>query len=218
LHKRHSGLRLPSIPGQVQIMTPLKLHYDGWISLPASLCQALGLSSGDRLEIELVDGALALRPLAKSKGRIEPVEETASSFAMPLREEELALASDAVPAKRKPGRPRKNSPREAVSLPVPRTARGRPRKAAAMPEPEPTAGPSVTKEPWILRKKADLLPAAPVMEKLSPLERRPEWPARDDASFVEPRPFRRVEVRKLGPGRRHNRPQQVPARQRGQGS
>jgi antitoxin component of MazEF toxin-antitoxin module len=199
-------------------MTPLKLHYDGWISLPASLCQALGLSSGDRLEIELVDGALALRPLAKSKGRIEPVEETASSSAMPLREEELALASDAVPAKRKPGRPRKNASGELAPSSAPKAVRGRPRKTAAMPEPDPAAGPGVTKEPWILRKKADLPAAAPAMEKFSPLARRPERSTSGDASFVEPRPFRRVEVRKLGPGRRHNRPQQVPARQRGQGS
>ena len=41
-------------------MPTLKLHYDGWLALPAAFRQALGLSSGDRLEAELVDGALVL--------------------------------------------------------------------------------------------------------------------------------------------------------------
>ena len=46
-------------------MPTLKLHYDGWIALPAGLRQALGLNSGDRITAELVDGALVLRPATK---------------------------------------------------------------------------------------------------------------------------------------------------------
>ena len=45
-------------------MPTLKLHYEGWVSLPAALRQQLGLNSGDRLEVDLVDGTIMLRPTA----------------------------------------------------------------------------------------------------------------------------------------------------------
>ena len=48
-------------------MATLKLHYDGWLVLPAGLRRTLELESGDRLEAELVDGAIVLRP-AKGNG------------------------------------------------------------------------------------------------------------------------------------------------------
>jgi hypothetical protein len=38
-----------SLSGQIETMPTVKIHYDGWICLPASLCRALGLSNGDRL-------------------------------------------------------------------------------------------------------------------------------------------------------------------------
>ena len=47
-------------------MPTLKLHYDGWIALPIVLRQTLGLNTGDRIEVDLVDGTLVLRPAAKS--------------------------------------------------------------------------------------------------------------------------------------------------------
>ena len=43
-------------------MPTLKVHYDGWISLPSALRQQLGLHSGTRLEVHLADGAIMLRP------------------------------------------------------------------------------------------------------------------------------------------------------------
>ena len=43
-------------------MSTLKLHYDGWLVLPAGLRRALGLESGDRLQVELMDGAIVLQP------------------------------------------------------------------------------------------------------------------------------------------------------------
>ncbi len=46
-------------------MPTLKLHYDGWIALPIGVRQTLGLNSGDRIEADLVDGTLVLRPAAK---------------------------------------------------------------------------------------------------------------------------------------------------------
>jgi antitoxin component of MazEF toxin-antitoxin module len=184
-------------------MPAVKLHYDGWVCLPASLCQALGLSYGDRLTAELADGALVLQPVVRRKAQ--------STTAQP---DEASLSGETMPGRRKPGRPRKNAAAEAT----PSTStkkRGRPPKAVVTPEPEPTAAPVVRGEPWILRKKADLPPAAPVVDKPAPSEHRPERLRSDDGfPFVECRPFRHVEVRKLGPGRGHNRPQPLAARQR----
>jgi hypothetical protein len=81
------------------------------------------------------------------------------------------------------------------------------------PEPEPAADPIGSRQPWILRKKAELPPAAAAVDKLAAPERRPEQPrGKGDTPFVERRPFRQVEVRKLGPGRGHNRPQRTIAR------
>ena len=60
--------RVATCPESLPSMPTLKLHYDGWIALPVRLRQALGLTSGDRLEAELVDGALVLRPVGKTRG------------------------------------------------------------------------------------------------------------------------------------------------------
>jgi AbrB family looped-hinge helix DNA binding protein len=46
-------------------MSTLKLHYEGWLALPAGLRQKLGLKSGDRLEAELVSGTIMLRPAGR---------------------------------------------------------------------------------------------------------------------------------------------------------
>jgi antitoxin component of MazEF toxin-antitoxin module len=184
-------------------MPKVKLHYDGWICLPPSLCQVLDLSSGDRLLAELVDGALALRPVAKRAGRDQHIETTASPAIVSSKE--IRPSGGAMPTRRKPGRPRKN----AVAEPAPSA----PKEALVTPEPEAAAEPVVRREPWILRKKADLPPAAPVVDKPAPPQRRPEWRSDGGFPFIERRPFRQVEVRKLGPGRGHNRPQPLTARQ-----
>jgi antitoxin component of MazEF toxin-antitoxin module len=181
-------------------MPTVKLHYDGWICLPASLCRALGLSSGDRLTAELLDGALALRPIVKRTAHDQQIETAASSATGPR---ETAPPEDAGFS-------------AAELAPAALTKRrGRPRREAATLEPEPAPEPVMTRQPWILRKKAELPPAVPVMDKPAPRESRPEWRSNVGFAFVERRPFRQVEVRKLGPGRGHNRPQPVPARQRG---
>ncbi len=183
-------------------MPTVKLHYDGWICLPTSLYQALGLSHGAKLTAELTDGALMLQPVVKRGAQ--------SATAQP---DEAALSGETMPSRRKPGRPRKNAAAEAT----PSTStkrRGRPPKAAVRPEPEPAAEPVVRREPWILRKKADLPPAAPGTDKPAP-ERRPEWRSDDGFPFVERRPFRHVEVRKLSPRREHNRQQPLAVRQPG---
>ena len=43
-------------------MADLLLHDQGWLSLPAELRQHLGLRTGDRLQLEMIDGGLRLRP------------------------------------------------------------------------------------------------------------------------------------------------------------
>ena len=186
-------------------MPTVKIHYDGWICLPASLCRALGLSNGDRLAAELIDGALALRPVARRTGQDQHIGTTASPAIVCSKE--IAPPGDAMPARRKPGRPRKNA--------VAELAPSAPKEALVTPEPETAAEPVVRREPWILRKKTDLLSAVPVVDKPAPPQRRPEWRSDDGVPFVERRPFRQVEVRKLGPGRGHIRPQPLTARQRG---
>jgi hypothetical protein len=42
----------------------LKLHYGKWAALLAGLRQQLGLSSGDRPDVDLVDCTIVLRPVA----------------------------------------------------------------------------------------------------------------------------------------------------------
>jgi AbrB family looped-hinge helix DNA binding protein len=192
-------------------MATLKVHYEGWVSLPSALRQKLGLGSGDRLEADLVDGAIVLRPAAKGRhpARREEGEEEAADPAAAGASGALPLTATAVPAKRKPGRPRKAvDAGEPAPAPAPRKARGRPRKAAALaPAPEPVARPVVSVGPARLLKKADLPPKAAPPEPAPPPADAPRR-ARSDAGsrFEERRPFRHVEVRKLGPGRGHNRP------------
>ena len=48
-------------------MTTLKLHYDGWLALPAALRRKLGLDKGAMLEVELVDGTIVLRPSSEGQ-------------------------------------------------------------------------------------------------------------------------------------------------------
>ena len=42
-------------------MAGLKIHYDGWVKLPAALLRALGAKSGDTIEVEPREGGLVLR-------------------------------------------------------------------------------------------------------------------------------------------------------------
>jgi bifunctional DNA-binding transcriptional regulator/antitoxin component of YhaV-PrlF toxin-antitoxin module len=196
-------------------MATLKVHHDGWLSLPSGLRRKLGVGSGDRLEADLVDGAIVLRPATKGRhpARRGEGEEEAAGPAAAVTSETLPPTATAAPAKRKPGRPRKAvDAGELGPAPAPRKARGRPRKATALaPAPEPVVRPVVSIGPARLLKKADLQPKAAPAEPAPPLANALRR-ARGDAGsrFEERRPFRHVEVRKLGPGRGHNRPRRHP--------
>src|SRR5688572_27760288 len=86
-------------------MTTLKLYVGGWLALPAALRRTLGVGTGDRLEVELVDGTIRLRPAAGIKGAAasepeatEPAAEAPAPVSSPP-----AITSTKRPA----GRPRK---------------------------------------------------------------------------------------------------------------
>jgi AbrB family looped-hinge helix DNA binding protein len=69
----------------------VKVHYEGWVALPADFRRSLGLEAGGELEAELVDGTIVLRPAraAEAKGSTKP--ERAGVAA------EAAMAVPAVP-------------------------------------------------------------------------------------------------------------------------
>jgi bifunctional DNA-binding transcriptional regulator/antitoxin component of YhaV-PrlF toxin-antitoxin module len=187
-------------------MAMLRLHYDGWLALPADLRRKLGLTSGDRLEAELAQGAIVLRPAAKDRRPERPGE--AAAAIEPSIADDAGAPREVVPAKRKPGRPRKVAAAgEFAPTPASKKARGRPPKTGLAPVPGPNAFPPVSIGPAKLLKKADLEAKAAPTEPAAPPADTTGWAKRDTGSrFEERRPFRHVEVRKLGPGRGHNKP------------
>ena len=96
-------------------MATLKLHYDGWLTLPAGLRDLLDLKTGDHLQAELVDGAIVLRP---THGKRVPAEPEPAA-GMPVVATAAAADTVAAPVKRPRGRPRKvqADPSQAELLP-----------------------------------------------------------------------------------------------------
>jgi AbrB family looped-hinge helix DNA binding protein len=47
-------------------MSTVQLRYDGWVTLPAAALKKFGLSTGDRLEVELTNNAIVLRRAQKA--------------------------------------------------------------------------------------------------------------------------------------------------------
>ena len=111
-------------------MPKVRLSYDGWLALPAAVRKKLGLSTGYQLELELVGGAIVLRP-AGAPGPV-PAELPATppaGGAIPPEPPPAAAPEPAPAPKRGPGRPRKVP--AAVALPPGLRARGGRRKAAS---------------------------------------------------------------------------------------
>ena len=104
-------------------MTRVKVHYEGWVALPADFRRSLGLETGGELEAEMVDGAIIMRPAtgAEAKGSTRPeragvaAEAAMAVPAVPLLDAaavaEAGPSPDQVmpPAKRR-GRPPKAAP------------------------------------------------------------------------------------------------------------
>ena len=76
-------------------MPYLELHDHGWLALPAELRDRLDLRTGDRLQLELIEGGVRLRPAGQAT-----VPEVAQP-SLPV------VVPDESPVKRGPGRPRK---------------------------------------------------------------------------------------------------------------
>ncbi len=63
-------------------MPKVRLNYDGWLALPAAARRALGLDTGDQLEVEIVDGRIVLRPLKPAAAAGSAAAEELSPAAM----------------------------------------------------------------------------------------------------------------------------------------
>jgi AbrB family looped-hinge helix DNA binding protein len=108
-------------------MTTLKLHYEGWLALPAGLRQKLGLKSGDQLEAGLVRDTIVLRPAGRPTAPPERPDEpeggserAAAPPAGEAKSQPAAAAVKAPPAARRTTR----QPFQA-SLPAALKGRGR---------------------------------------------------------------------------------------------
>jgi hypothetical protein len=116
-------------------MTILKLHYDGWLKLPADLQRVLGAATGDLFEIVPTEDGLVLRMKAAAPALIEAaaISPTATAPAAPPAPASLPMVEPPAPPKR--GRPRKAaadatapkkvSPAASVALPPTLRAAGR---------------------------------------------------------------------------------------------
>ena len=112
-------------------MPTIKVHHDGWLALPETVRRKLGVGTGDRLEVEVADGAVVLRPARRSDAAAEVAPEPTIVAEQPIEAEpEPAQAAASTPVvKRGPGRPRK-VPAD-VALPSSPKARGRRKSAVA---------------------------------------------------------------------------------------
>ena len=97
-------------------MAGLKIHYDGWVKLPAALLRALGAKSGDTIEVEPREGGLVLRARI-GKGADAPEPE----------------AADPAPAEDLPDQPRASRRRRAAGVSASSVAPARRRRTAAKP-------------------------------------------------------------------------------------
>jgi bifunctional DNA-binding transcriptional regulator/antitoxin component of YhaV-PrlF toxin-antitoxin module len=200
-------------------VTTLKLHYDGWLALPAALRRKLGLGKGVALEVELVDGTIVLRPSSEGQGSAIGREREATEPPVNLASSAPPSPRADTPATREGDRARKEpDPPDQASRP--KRPRGRPRKVEVEPGPAP-APPPVPAPLWELRRKADRPVVTAGSDDPAPApDHRPVRPTREAAyghELEERRPFRNVEIRKLGPGRGHNRPRTSRSWQPGQG-
>src|SRR5689334_12083446 len=87
-------------------MSTVRLNYDGWLALPAAMRQRLGLVTGDRLDLELVDGGITLRPRRADALPERPAAEPVAAGApeRPAAEPVAAGAPELPAAAARPGK------------------------------------------------------------------------------------------------------------------
>ncbi len=107
-------------------MSKVQLRYDGWVTLPAAALKKFGLSTGDRLEVELTNDAIVLRRAQKSS-----TSERATAKPVPEEAQPPVAAPEPV-VKRGPGRPRKTP---VAALPPTLKTRGRRKAVSAVEAP-----------------------------------------------------------------------------------
>ena len=103
-------------------MSTVQLRYDGWVTLPAAALKKVGLSTGDRLEVEVTGDAIVLRRAQKSSASERAMAKPVPEAAQPP----VATLEPAV--KRGPGRPRKTP---VAALPPTLKTRGRRKTVSA---------------------------------------------------------------------------------------
>jgi AbrB family looped-hinge helix DNA binding protein len=74
-------------------MPKVRLNYDGWLALPAAVRRALGVDTGDQLEVEVVDGRIVLRPLKPSAAVESLAEELPSPTVEPVAQSKISATS-----------------------------------------------------------------------------------------------------------------------------
>jgi bifunctional DNA-binding transcriptional regulator/antitoxin component of YhaV-PrlF toxin-antitoxin module len=197
--------RIAACPESLPGMPTLKLHHDGWIALPVRLRQALGLNSGDRLEAELADGALVLRPVGKTRGSA-PAQGTAVPGTVQATGM-LTLTADPEPVRRRPGRPRKATTAAVEGSATRKRGRDRPCKTALAQDVPAAAAPPSALGPPKLVKKVDREAAALPADHPRRLFGQPCGSVRSGQPRLSSvaRPFRNVEIRPPGPGRGHEK-------------
>lgn len=164
-------------------MPTLKIHYDGWIALPAALRDDLAVKTGDPLHVEVIDGAIVLRPAGNSK---KPPQKEAHGDELAPKMLRLIPERVVPPVEDPVG----HAPRR----------RGRPRKIPQAPlPPEPLFPPVVGIGAPKLIKKHELEARAAEKEAecAAPALRPSNRPDRA-TPMVERKPFRNVEIRPVG--------------------
>jgi AbrB family looped-hinge helix DNA binding protein len=71
-------------------MTRIKLREKRQMTIPAEVCEALGVKPGDSLDVELEDGVIVLKP--SRRGALDALQELQRAFAAAGLSEEEWLA------------------------------------------------------------------------------------------------------------------------------
>jgi AbrB family looped-hinge helix DNA binding protein len=108
-------------------MSTVQLRYDGWVTLPAAALKKFGLSTGDRLEVELTGDAIVLR---RAQKKSSASEQAAAEPVLAAAQPQVTTPEPAV--KKGPGRPRKTP---VAALPPALKTRSRRKAASAVEAP-----------------------------------------------------------------------------------